>query len=406
MTINMDALPFLPEWPPEVSPLAWIAVLLLAAILAGEVVRRTLRISRIVGYLAVGTILGPQFAGVVEVETLARLRIIVDIAVGLLLFELGQRADLTWCRRNPSLLAISVGESAASFLLVYLTMGLFGFSTVGCAAAGVLAIATSPAVTMTIVKDLRAQGQVTERTLLLAMLNTAIAVITAAIIVGLMHKADARPVQTMVAHPLYLVIGSLLLALVLAVVMLNVLRLFGRRPPFQFAVTVALVLLTVAMASTLRLSVPLALLILGVLARVLDRERHFVPLRFGETPMLFVILLFALAGATLEFHGWAAALPAALAFIVARFVGKLAPVMLLARRSHSTPRQSWHVSLALMPMSALSLLLLYDLTHMSRAMGEAALSSLYLSITIMAFAGTLAQEYALRRAGDAAEEVR
>jgi hypothetical protein len=40
---------FLPDWPLQLGPLLWVAVLLLAAIMAGEAVRRWLRFSRIVG---------------------------------------------------------------------------------------------------------------------------------------------------------------------------------------------------------------------------------------------------------------------------------------------------------------------------------------------------------------------
>ena len=44
-------------------------------------------------------------------DTLATLRIFSDIAVGLLLFELGQRVDLGWLRRNPWLFVTSVLEA-------------------------------------------------------------------------------------------------------------------------------------------------------------------------------------------------------------------------------------------------------------------------------------------------------
>ena len=44
----------------------------------------------------------------------------------------------------------------------------------------------------------------------------------------------------------------------------------------------------------------LTLLLLGVFGRIFDRDRHFVSLRFGHSAMLFVVLLFALAGAGLD----------------------------------------------------------------------------------------------------------
>jgi len=402
----MDPLQFLPGWPPEATPLGWVAVLLLAAIVAGESVRRFLRISRVIGYLAVGALLGPDAGGMIDSDTASQLRIFVDIAVGMLLFELGQRVDLGWLRRNPSLLAASVLEAALTFMLVYVAMTWFGIGPVTAAAAALLAVATSPAVVMTVIKDLRAQGQVTERVMLFTALNTAYAVIGLALIAGLLDYESHRPLATMILHPLYLVGGSLVLAGVLAMAMLSLLRLFGRRPAFQFSATVSLVLLTVAVATILKLSVPLTLLLLGVFGRLFDHERHFVSLRFGETAMLFIVLLFALAGASLEFTGWSTAVPLALAIIGARLIGKALPILLLSHASGLALRKSSLVSLGLMPMSALSLLMLHELTRRSPALASEVGPPIFLAITVLAFAGPPAIEFALRRSGEAAEETR
>jgi Kef-type K+ transport system membrane component KefB len=402
----MEPYHFLPAWPLQITPLAWVAVLLLAAILAGEAVRRFLRMSRVIGYLAVGALLGPAAGGVIDASTAAQMQIFVDIAVGMLLFELGQRVDLSWLRRNPSLLFASLMEAALSFVFVYLAMHVFGVRPVTAAAVALLAVATSPAVVMTVIKDLRAQGQVTERVMLFTALNTAYAVVGLSLIVGWLHFESRQPLETRILHPLYLVGGSLLLAAVLASVMLNLLRLFGRQPAFQFSATVALVLLTVACATMLELSVPLALLLLGVLARLFDRERHFVSLKFGETAMLFIVLLFALAGASLDLTGWLEVLPLALVFVAARVAGKALPILVLSHASGLALRKSSLVALALVPMSALSMLMLQELTRISPALADEIGAAMYLAIALLAFAGPLATEFALRRAGEAAEEAR
>jgi len=395
---------FLPAWPLAVTPLAWVAVLLLSAIVVGEAMRRFLRLSRVLGYLLVGAVLGPHAAGVLDVETLVTLRVFVDIAVGLLLFELGQRVDLGWLRRNPWLLATSVIEAFLTLFAVYAVMRLFNVPAVTAAAAGVLAIATSPAVVITLVKDLRAQGQVTERVMLLTALNTAYAVVGLALIFGWLHFESANASTLMIAHPLYLIIGSLALATLLAAVMILLLRFFGRRPTFQFAITVAFVLLTVAAASTLDLLVPLTLLLLGMLGRVFDRDRHFVSLRFGQSAMLFIVLLFALAGAGLQFRGWLDALPMALGFIAARYLGKLIPIMLLAKPSSMTARKASLVQLGLTPMSGLALLMMQDFAQQAPVLSQGIAASMYLAITILAFAGPMALQFALVRAGETTED--
>lgn len=397
-------LPFLPPWPPAIGPIVWVAVLLFAAIVAGEAARRWLHTSRVLGYLAVGGLLGPQLVGVIDRPTLAQLRPVVDIAFGLLLFELGQRIDLGWLRRNPWLLAASALEALLTFVAVFLIMRLFDVRAVAAAAASVIAVATSAGVVITAVKDLRAQGQVTERILLFTALNTAYAVIGLTLIFGWLHFESASPVTTMLLHPVYLLAGSLVLAGALAWLLIALLRAFGRRASFQFALTLAMVLLSVALAALAKLSVPLTLLALGVLARLIDRERHFVSLQFSETAMLFVVLLFALTGASLELRGWTTAAPLALGIVAARFVGKLVPILLLTRPSHLAVRKASLIALGLAPMSALALMMLEELARGAPQFAQEVVPGMHLAITILAFAGPPLLHYALRTAGEATRQ--
>lgn len=395
---------FLPDWPPVPGQLFWVAVLLLAAIVAGEAARRWLRLPRILGYVAVGAALGPQATGVVTLTTLAELRVLVEIAVGLLLFELGQRVDLGWLRRNPWLLATSVLEAGLSFGAVFALLTLLGARPVVASTAAVLAMLTSPAVVMTVVKDLRAQGQVTERLLLLTALNTAYAVVGCALVAGWVHLERGRDVLAMLAHPVYLVAGSVAAAALVALAARALLRLLGRRPVFQFAILVAIVLLTVAGAAALELSVPLALLALGIFSRALDRARHFVPLRFGETAMLFIVVLFALTGASLRFEGWGLAFATALGLVAARCAAKGVALLALARASALSVRNASLLNLGLTPMSGLALLLLQDLVRLDPRLGAEIMPSLMLAITLLAFLGPLATEFALRASGEVAPE--
>ena len=64
------------------------------------------------------------------------------------------------------------------------------------------------------------------------------------------------------------------------------------------------------------------------------------------------------------------------------------------------------VGAGLMPMSGLALLLLHDLIGQSPALASEIGATMFLAITVLMFAGPLAVEFALRRAGEVAEEPR
>lgn len=401
--MNVADLAFLPRWPLELGQLFPVAVLLIIALLAGEAVRAWLRVTRVLGYVGVGALLGPNALGVVDAQTVQAFRPIVDIAVGLLLFEVGQRVDLGWLRRNPWLFATSVLESALAFGAVYVLLTVLGARPIAAAAIAVFAIATSPAVVMTVIKDLRGQGQVTERTLLLTALNTAYAVLGLTVIYGWLHLERATESSMMILHPLYVAAASIAVAALVAAIALLLLELFGRRPSFQFALVVSIILVTVAVAGALRLSLPLTLLLSGVFMRTFDRKRSFASLEFGEPATLFIVILFTVAGASLELSGWRTALMPALAVIAARFVGKAVPLFLLARPSALPVRKASLVTLALMPMSGLTLLMLGDLTALFPEMANEVVATVLLATTILTFAGPPMTEFAIRRAGESGE---
>jgi Kef-type K+ transport system membrane component KefB len=120
----MSDLFFLPDWPLDLAQFPWFAVLLLAAVGMGEAVQRYLRLPRLLGWIAAGVLLGPHALGFFSTEMLGRFNGLIDVALGLVLFELGQRVDLSWLRRNPWLLGVSVLEAGLSFAAAFFVLAL------------------------------------------------------------------------------------------------------------------------------------------------------------------------------------------------------------------------------------------------------------------------------------------
>ena len=96
-------------WALRPDTLLGATLLAVAAALLGEVAWRVLRWPRLMGYCAVGTVLSIAGLGVTGDET--ELRLAVDVALALLLFEAGTRLNLKWLAHNPWLLATSVAEA-------------------------------------------------------------------------------------------------------------------------------------------------------------------------------------------------------------------------------------------------------------------------------------------------------
>jgi Kef-type K+ transport system membrane component KefB len=400
----MDELFFLPSWPLQVEDLQWLALLLLAAAIAGEAAQRWLRLPRLLGWIASGVALGPHGAGLIDRDMLADQYWLLEIAIGVVLFELGQRVDLGWLRRNRWLAGTSALESGLAFAFVFAALWLLGAPPLLAATAGAIGIATSPAVVLTLAKDLRAQGQVTERVLLLTALNCIYAVVAVNMLIAWLHAEYLGGWPVVVAHPLYLIFGSAALGGAIAAVLLAALWLLGNRVEAQYICALALVAVAVSLAAALNLSTVLSLIAFGTCARAFDRGHRFVSLEFGRLGRILVILLFALSAAGLELELVPGGLLAGVTLVVARYLGKTLGLLATARVSGLAPRKAGLVSLALMPMSAVAVILVHETSALFPEFGPALATVVVSALAILEVAGPLAARLALGRAGETAEQ--
>lgn len=394
---------FLPSWPLELGQLPWFALLLLAAALLGEAAQRFLHLPRLLGWIVAGVAAGPAATGLLDHAALDDLSWLVDIAMGLVLFELGQRVDLHWLTRNPWLLATSVAESALGFAAMFGVLWLAGVPMLLAAVASAIGIATSPAVAMSLTRDLRAQGQVTERMLLFSMLNCIYAVVTVSMLFAWLHSAYRSGWVTVLAHPLYLIFGSIALAALFAMTTLRLLQALGRRADAQYICAIVLVVLVVSLAELFRLSIVLSLLAFGALARVFDRERRLISLDFGRLGLICIIFLFSLTAARIDPALLPAGLLLGLALIAARCAGKSLPIFVLARPSGLGLRKASLLALTLMPMSGLALILLRETSNAYPELGPALATVVLSAIAVLELLGPLLTQFALVRAGEAAQ---
>ncbi|MEO8630617.1 MAG: cation:proton antiporter, partial [Betaproteobacteria bacterium] len=273
----MPNLSFLPNFPPALSNLALTGLILLAGLGCGELFRRVLFLPRISGYVAAGLLLGPGTFGLVDKDMLQDSWIVLDIALGLILFELGSRLDLTWFKRNRWLLASSVAECVLSFLAIFVVLLLLGAPKLQAGIGAAIGTATGAPVLLLIIHSERSDGLLTDRAINLTALNNVFAVVALTMLLAFLHLEYRAGVYLVFLHPLYLLLGSALLGLVASVLLVWLARWVGKREDLQFILLVAMVLLTVGMAKTLHLSNFISLLVLGVMARNRDAKRDLLP---------------------------------------------------------------------------------------------------------------------------------
>jgi Kef-type K+ transport system membrane component KefB len=392
---------FLPQMPPAFGQPALFGALLLAGLLGGELVRRLLGLPRITGYVLAGVLLGPQASGLLAPGALSEARVLIDLSLGLIVFELGHRLDVQWLRRNRWLFVAALAESAFCFGAVLATLLAFGFEPLLAATAAAIGTATSPAVVLLVAHELRASGQVTERMLLFTAVNCALAYVALTLLLPFLHLEHAMNWGEAVLHPLYILAGSALVGFVASLALLWLAGWVGKREDRQFILLVALVVLAVGAARGLNLSVVVTVIILGMLARNFDYEHVLLPLRFGYGGQLFFVILFVLTGASLEFTALPAVAAAVVGFIVARYLGKSLALLAFGRLSGVRPGSAGLLALALQPMSGLAVVMVLDTAAIYPAFGGELAAVVLSAVAVLEILGPIATQYALKRAGEA-----
>jgi Kef-type K+ transport system membrane component KefB len=394
---------FLPSLPFELSYPLLFGVLLVAGMLGGEIAR-AFKLPRMIGYTLVGFVFGPLATAMGMDPLISEARIFIDLALGLVLFDLGRRMDLRWMRRDWSLLASGLAESLLTFCFVFMAMQALDFRPVLAGIAAAIAMTTSPAVLLLIVHDTRSEGQVTERAINLTALNGLLASVIVTIMLGSAHYESQLSIEAAVLHPLYLFVGSLLLGAAMAWAARVIARAIERDREVHFSLLAGLVVGAVGLATLLKLPVIIALLAFGLFAR--NDERGYALLNVSLAPIgrLLYIVLFVITGASLPPDALVAGFWGGLALIGARTLGKMAGVLAVAPLGGLRMRQAVGLGLALMPMSSLTLLLQHDISRLFPAFGLE-LSAIYLaSIIVMEVAGPLAVQVGLRLAGESLPE--
>jgi Kef-type K+ transport system membrane component KefB len=333
------------------------ALLLVAGIVVAELVRRILRLPRVTGYALCGVVLGPSWLGFVTPEDIAPLHVVAEMALGLVVFEMGSRVDFSWLRRNPWLLVASAAEAAATFAAV---AGFLLFAGVGTSVALMVAaicVASSPAVLLRITHELRARGQATERALLMCALNAIYAIVLLETLVAVMHLGNSGDAMPTLLQPVRLLCGSFLLGAGTALVLDRVFRAFPEQGADAFLLALSVILLCGTVSYRLGLSTPLALLLGGLMLRNRSSRLVLFPPHFGTAGSVLVVLLFVLTGIRLDVALLLSGAGVALGVVVVRSVAKIAVTAALAPVSGLTLRKGALVGVALSPMSALALLL-------------------------------------------------
>jgi len=214
------------------------------------------------------------------------------------------------------------------------------------------------------------------------------------------EQPGARALEILL-HPAYLIVGSLVVAALGARLFLWVLSFIGRDRAGQILVMLSVVWLVFAAAVALRLSPLLALLACGAFVRTFDASRLLTTTEFGLASGIALVLFFALSAATMNVDSLSASWLPVVALVAVRFAAKAAGVAAFGPLSGISRKKSLLTGLALMPMSALALMLIQQVSEWNPLIAQQTTAVLLPAVVVLQLAGAFALALILRRGGEA-----
>ena len=344
------------DFPFLMQSMAWPLALLLAWFL-GERLYEAWRVPRVTSYVAVG-LAGSLINLPGLTDAVPGLPFLANVALSLVLFELGYRINPRWFRHNPWVLLLGLVESGLTFALVYYASTWFDLPTDTRLIIAALSVSASPAGIVRVANEMRSTGQVTERVLHLCAINCMVAVLLLHLVAGYWHLSTSGDLAAAALGSIYVLVTSVVAGTVLGVAMPWLLR---RHKTSERGVTVVFalsVVLLTTMTFGLSISPLLAALAFGIVAR--ERRVHLTNAQrgFGTAGDLLSVFLFVYIASLLDWREVGAGLALGSLLILVRMASKVVCNMAAARLSGSTERKGLLTGLALTPMSVFAIVLL------------------------------------------------
>ena len=377
------------------NPVQLFGIILLGGLCSGELSRRLMAVPRTTGYVLFGLFIGQSGLGLISLGHIESAQLFIDLALGLILFELGFMVPRVSSATRWLHLRVGLLLSLFCAFGIVATLTALGFPFKATIFAAALCLATSPAITIATTSDVGAKGPKTELLLSLVAINGSIAFIgvtwaNAALSTG--HGFFSAEVMAMALQKVF---RSIALGAACAALVLLGARRLARQIDQQHLLIVGMIVLGVGVAIALDLSVLFPMLVFGYLTRLLDRENRVLAIRIASDARVFLVITFVLAGAALDITLLRDYWLGAVTIILARFSSHFVAMRFLGDALCITRQTACRAVIGLQPMSSVALVLLSSTQSLYGTLDVDLANMLMATILLLQLVGPLSTQVAI-----------
>lgn len=373
-----------------------------------------LHIPRVVGYLLLGLIIGPEILGLIPRDFVENSYVITDLALSVIAVLVGATLKVSNLKgRGKEIITITLFQSMGTFICVALGFFLLGEALnfpmeqvllIALLLAGI-ATATAPATPLAIVRELGAKGKFTSTFLAIVATDDAIALmmfaLALAIGTGIMESGAFG--WASIFEALLIISLSSGLGIIAALINTALEKSLKQSKGMEAIVTLGLIFIVYSLSEYWKLEPLLTAMIMGVVMVNTSSDFDLVEEEIDNHLAEIIFMLFFIISAMHLHFSAVYAYPFAIElYVVLRFFGKVAGSYLGAVISKSSDKVKKYMGIALIPQAGVAIGLALSL-HQQAGCEEIAPIILNIIITttlIHELAGPFFIKYALTKSAE------
>ena len=362
------------------STLLSVSLALLAGLLMTRLFKK-LKLPSVTAYLIAGVLIGPYCLGALGLDgvgftshdSVSRLALISEVALGFIAFSIGNEFRLEDLKKTGKQ-AFTIGVFQALVATLFVDLALFAVHLImpdkltlpQVLTLGAIATATAPAATLMVVRQYKASGPLTKLLLPIVALDDAVGLIVFAVSFGIAKSlvVGAVDIVSIIVNPIIEIVVSLALGAVMGVILTHLEKLFNSNTN-RLNLTIGAVFLTASLSMLkfeigsvhIQFSSLLVCMMLGTVFCNICPLSHDLMERSDKWTSPLFALFFVISGAELELSVFTdvAIVVIGIIYIVFRSMGKYLGTYSSAKLVHCEPQICKYLGITLLPQAGVAL---------------------------------------------------
>jgi len=339
--------------------LFYLSIVLFIGYIIGKLVS-LIKLPSVTGYLIAGLLIGPYILGFVPKNAISNMEVISEVALGIIAFNIGSEFNINQLKKlGWKVITVTIFQSMGAFFAVLAVMSLLlnqplPFNIVIAA----IATATAPAATLMVIRQYKAKGPVTDVLLPVVALDDAVCIImfsiSASIAKTMLNPVADTSALTALLTPLWEILLAVTIGMAFGI-LLSISKAKVKNQEELLLVTLAAILITVALSKILNISDLIACMMVGAVVANLVPNSYRVFNTIDRVTLPIYVAFFTLSGADLDLGILKNIGIVGIAYILARSLGKIWGAYLGAKATKMPEQVQKYLGITLLPQAGVAI---------------------------------------------------